>query len=79
MTAVVAGVTSFLVGLLLCAVVLGLVVSVCICCRKYKKGTRLSPRQSRRNSPLYDYVDRRATNTELELKDNIAYGHANIN
>ena len=78
MTVVGAGMFSFMVGLL-CGVLPGVAVTACICWHKYKKGTQPSPRQSRCDSPLYDYVDRPATNTELELKDNVAYKLANIN
>ena len=78
MIAVIAGVTSFLVGLL-CGVVAGVAVTACICWRKKRKGTPPSQRQSALNSPLYDYVDGPALHTGLELEDNVAYGHTNIN
>ena len=68
---------SFLEGWLLCAV--GVAVTTFVCWKKYKKRTKPSPRQRKCDSQLYDYVDRPATNTELKLKDNVAYGHANIN
>ena len=79
-TAALAGVFSFLMGLL-CGVAPGVAV-IYIIWRKNRKEVQSSPSQSiSPASPYYDIVELPNTDkysVPLQLRENVAYGHANI-